>query len=240
MQEYWFSAQKASLKLLGRKFSDQCLTQDVPRAFRELRPWVHHGWEMVLLAAEILHTESQLCKQGFKSFAKNYSFHCNEALKSWSWEPIQLQTALEDVRRKSLINNKNNWLAMHHAFPGVVERFKALNSEEIDLIILTTKGHDFTTALLEFLDLQPKLVFGHESGSKSDILLELISNHTVIGFLEDRLTTLQKIRTIPELNSIPCYLASWGYLKPGDKESLGQNIHLLEKEKLASPLASWI
>ena len=30
------------------------LTPDqVPEAFRQLRPWVHHGWEMVLLAAEL-------------------------------------------------------------------------------------------------------------------------------------------------------------------------------------------
>ena len=55
MAEYWWSSWHASGSL-GADPSG--LTSDVvPEAFRALRPWVHHGWEMVLLAAEL----PQLC-----------------------------------------------------------------------------------------------------------------------------------------------------------------------------------
>ena len=45
MAEYWWSAATACRQLLpedGVPPSDE-----VPDRFRRLRPWVHHGWEMV-------------------------------------------------------------------------------------------------------------------------------------------------------------------------------------------------
>ena len=51
MAEYWWSAWHACRRL---EAAPEGLTPDqVPDAFRQLRPWVHHGWEMVLLAAEL-------------------------------------------------------------------------------------------------------------------------------------------------------------------------------------------
>ena len=51
MAEYWLSAWHACLRL---EAAPEGSTPDqVPDAFRQLRPWVHHGWEMVLLAAEL-------------------------------------------------------------------------------------------------------------------------------------------------------------------------------------------
>ena len=47
MQEYWWSARRALLTLQPQA----SLQESVPEAFRQLRPWIHHGWEMVLMAA---------------------------------------------------------------------------------------------------------------------------------------------------------------------------------------------
>ena len=50
MEEYWWSARRAAAQLLPAGVP---LPQEVPEAFRQLRPQVHHGWEMPPLAAVI-------------------------------------------------------------------------------------------------------------------------------------------------------------------------------------------
>ena len=52
MEEYWWSSRRAALDLLGAP-PQQPLPEAVPPAFRQLRPLIHKGWEMVLVAAEL-------------------------------------------------------------------------------------------------------------------------------------------------------------------------------------------
>ena len=92
---------------------------------------------------------------------------------------------------------------------------------------------------MDCFDLQPKLVFGHESGSKVDVLNQLLETRIIQGFIEDRRTTLEKVLEDPKLKSIPCYLASWGYLKPQDKNNLPSGIKLLNSETLQEPISKW-
>ena len=79
MSEYWWSARRACLELLGSAANTAFLTEAVPEPFRQLRPWVHQGWEMVLLAAELIRPDSPLLK-GAKIFSNNYELHCEKAL----------------------------------------------------------------------------------------------------------------------------------------------------------------
>ena len=88
-------------------------------------------------------------------------------------------------------------------------------------------------------NLQPKLVFGHESGSKIDVLNQLLHRRIILGFIEDRRSTLENVLKDPQLKSIPCYLASWGYLKPQDKNNLPSGIKLLNSENLQVPIRKW-
>ncbi len=239
LNEYWWSARKASIKLLGGTSNNADLPYSVPQTFRELRPWVHHGWEMVLIASEMLRPESLLRLKGAKAFACNYHTNCQEALKAWELTSTQLQTALEDVRHAAIEKDAEHWLALHQPFPGLVKRLNQLPHEGLDWAVLTTKKSDFAIELLKCFHLKPNLVLGHDSGSKPEILLQLNANQTIRGFIEDRRATLETVLETPELKSIPCYLASWGYLKPNDKKALPPGIHLLEPETLASPLANW-
>ncbi len=239
MREYWWSARKTCIRLVSDKYYAESLPKTTPESFRLLRPWVHKGWEMVLLASEFLRPNSHLTSQGVESFTTNYSLHCEEALRFWDWNPHHLQVALEEVRREALNLDSTNWLSKHEPFTDVVKRLRALDKEGIDLMVLTTKGAEFTHKLLNFIGLQPNLVCGHESGTKVEVLLELISERYILGFLEDRLATLNKVLSTPKLAAIPCYLASWGYLKPEDTRSLPKNIRLIKTKNLASPLASW-
>ena len=93
--------------------------------------------------------------------------------------------------------------------------------------------------LLNCFNLQPKLVFGHESGSKIDVLTQLLNTRIIRGFIEDRRSTLEKVLEDPKLKSIPCYLASWGYLKPQDRKNLPSGIQLLDLETFREPISNW-
>ena len=222
---------------LGREIIS--FSSEIPAAFKTLRPWVHHGWEMVILAAECSDKTSQLNIKGFENFSKNYSLECSLALKKWDWTPSQLQKALNQTRREAISNNFNQWLSFHQPFSLVTQRLKTLEKEGIEFAVLTTKSIEFTKKLLNCFNLQPSLVFGHESGSKIDVLNQLLHKRIIRGFIEDRRTTLEKVLEDHRLESIPCYLASWGYLKPQDRKNLPSGMKLINLEIFKEPISSW-
>ena len=240
IREYWSSSSQTCLNILSTKEKEIIsFPSEVPKAFKAMRPWVHHGWEMVILAAECSNKTSQLNLKGLENFSKNYQIECSLALKKWGWTPFQLQESLNQTRREAISNNFNQWLDFHHPFPLVTHRLKTFEKEGIEFAVLTTKSIEFTKKLLDCFDLQPKLVFGHESGSKIDVLNQLLQTRIIHGFIEDRRTTLEKVLGDPKLKSIPCYLASWGYLKPQDKNNLPAGIKLLNSDTLRKPIFNW-
>ncbi len=239
MYEYWTSSRQACLELLKEDSLAVALPDSVPEAFRQLRPWVHHGWEMVLLAAEFIRSDSCLLRLGATVFSRNYSQHCKEALAAWNWYPDQLQEALEHVRAQAIAYDRSNWLAKHKAFPGVVQRLNQLPKEGYELAVLTTKGKEFTAELLNHFQIKPNLLYGHEAGSKPNVLIELSKTRHLQAFIEDRLNTLETVLKQAELSELSCYLATWGYLKPEDQQSLPSNIHLLDTKTFMGPVSRW-
>ena len=129
---------------------------------------------MVILATECSDKTSQLNLKGIKSYSKNYSKECASALNRLGWTPSKLQEALNQTRREAISNNFNQWLNLHQPFSLVTQRLKILEKEGIEFAVLTTKSIEFTKKLLNCFNLQPNLVFGHESGSKIDVLNQLI------------------------------------------------------------------
>ncbi len=240
IKEYWSSSNQTCLNIFSAKEKEIIsFSSEIPGAFKTLRPWVHHGWEMVILAAECSDKTSQLNLKGTESFSKNYSKECTSVLNGRGWSPFKLQEALNQTRRDAISNNFNHWLNFHQPFPLVTQRLKTLEKEGIEFAVLTTKSFEFTKKLLDCFDLQPKLLFGHESGSKVDVLNKLLQTRIIQGFIEDRRITLEKVLEDPKLKSIPCYLASWGYLKPQDKNNLPAGIKLLNSDTLREPISEW-
>ena len=238
MNEYWNSSRQACLNIL-KDANNTNIPNKIPKAFKYLRPWVQHGWEMVLITAELIRPESYLISEGFKKFSDDYKQRCKEALEFWQWSPSYLQEELDNVRRKEIKSNLHNWINSHQSFPGIPKRINKLQKEGNDIVILTTKGAEFTERLLDSLNINFNLLYGHESGKKIDILMQLSQHHTIQGFIEDRRKTLEKVINTSELISIPCFLASWGYLKPTDSQNLPSGICLLEPQTFANPLANW-
>lgn len=230
MPEYWWSARQAALTLQP----GLDLPQEAPAGFTRLRPLIHKGWEMVLMAAELSRADLDL-----EALLGAYERALPDALGRWGWHPDQLQSALEEVRSQALGDDLPAWLALHRFYPGVVERLRRLPGEGSDWLVLTTKGGGFARRILEDAGLEPRAVFGHEQGSKPDVLARLLAEARPLWFVEDRRPTLEQVCARPDLGGVRCFLASWGYLAPGDAQALPVAIHWLEPHQFEMPLAQW-
>jgi len=231
MAEYWWSARRAALALRPERE----LPEQAPAGFSQLRPLIHKGWEMVLAALELSRAELNLA-----GYLADYNAHLQAALQRWQLEPQALQQALEQLRAEAIQADPEAWLALHHPYPGVIQRLEALEAEGSPWRVLTTKGGAFARQLLEAYGLQPQAVDGHEQGSKPEVLLQLSQEQPrPIWFVEDRRPTLESVRATPGLDAVRCFLVAWGYLATGDLEQLPPGISPLQPEQFAAPLASW-
>jgi hypothetical protein len=111
---------------------------------------------------------------------------------------VKIGTQLDAVRDNWIRQDVNSWLSLHQFYPGTIDLLASLSDRQIQPIIITTKESRFVKQLLD-------------SNSK---------RVPTIQFIEDRLTTLQKISTRSDLDSIELYLADWGYNTATDRASL--------------------
>ena len=230
MEEYWWSSRRACISLLPHVYLS--LPESVPNEFRYLRPWVNHGWEMVLLAAE-----SKCFDRS--NWMNNYQYEQSKALKRNGWDSEILQNALNKTRHFAICQQRNFWFSLHKPFSQLVERLFAFSNEGVDWAILTTKNEEFTSELLNGFGLSPWRIYGREAGPKCEVLLRLCKERPVRAFIEDRRATLEVVISTPGLEQISCFLASWGYLKSSDHYFLPAKIHLLDLNSLSTPLAEW-
>lgn len=243
MEEYWWSARRAALGLeqaVGNGGSPLQLPVPVPEAFRRLRPHIHKGWEMVLMAAELGRPQAD-----GEAMLRAYQEALAAGQARWGLSPEALQGLLEAVRREALSTDRQGWLERHRFFPGIQERLRQLAQEGVPWAVLTTKGAAFTAELLTAAGLQPAALYGHEAGSKPEVLLQLLTEQSgstgrPLWFVEDRRPTLELVRQTPGLETVECLLASWGYLAPGDQQGLeAHGIHWLTPAIFQAPLADW-
>ncbi len=64
MNEYWHSSLLACEKYLNSPYIsvDQKLYKRVPNSFKEIRPLVKYGWEMILIVHEIIKKRKSIKK----------------------------------------------------------------------------------------------------------------------------------------------------------------------------------
>jgi len=234
MEEYWWAARLAALRLAPHHRLLQDLPEAIPDGFRRLRPLIHKGWEMVLAAAELARPDLDL-----QAFVRNYTSALPIALERWGWSPERLQESLEQVRSEAMAKDADRWLARHSFYPGVPERLQRLRQEGADWSVLTTKGGAFAAAILASAGLQPFALQGHEQGSKPEVLQRLGALGRPLWFVEDRRPTLEAVQATPGLEAVRCFLVSWGYLRPGDRDGLPESIRWLEPRQFSGPLALW-
>ena len=230
MEEYWRSslhvAQGFGAPWIGPP-------GEVPPGFRRIRPWVHTGWEMVVVAWALAHGAAE------EAFLQDYPGALGQWQTRLGQSPAAVQDALERHRSHCLLKAPQGWLAQHRFYPGVAERLRPCNRGGVDWVVVTTKGRKFAAALLEQGGLQPGAVHGREDGPKVHVLRRLLEQRQPIWFVEDRLPTLEKVMVDHQLRGIACYLAAWGYLRPADRQQLRPPAHWLDLATFCAPFHAW-
>ena len=239
MNEYWKSSLLACEKYLNTPyiFVDQKLYKTVPNSFKEIRPWVKCGWEMILIVHEIIKIENPLKNHNKNDFINNYHQNCQRILNENSWNAIDLQKLLDKSRKYQIEKDFKSWVNLHNPFFEVINFMKELSKREIKTGIITTKGEIFAEKILKQLNIFPEFIFGYESGTKIKIAEELTKSYEILGFIEDRKKTLIDIKQNSETSHIPCFLADWGYLKELDRSNLSNEIKLLKLDNLEELVA---
>jgi len=239
MHEYWHSSLMACEKYLNSPYIsvDQKLYKGVPNTFKEIRPWVKYGWEMVLIVHEIIKTENPIKNLSIDDFINNYHQNCVRILKDNSWIAEDLQKILDKSRKYQINKDFKTWVNLHNPFLEVINFIQELKKRKIKTGIITTKGKIFAEKILKELNISPELIFGYESGTKIEIAEKLTQSYEIIGFIEDRKKTLVDIKLNSKTSHIPCFLADWGYLKDSDRYNLNNEIKLIKLSNLEKLVA---
>ena len=239
MHEYWHSSLLACEKYLNLPcvYIDQKLYKTVPNSFKEIRPWVKYGWEMILIVHEIIKKENPLRNHNKDYFVNNYNGNCQRILNDNSWIAEDLQKILDKSRKYQIDKDFKSWVNLHNPFFEVINFMKDLRKREVKTGVITTKGEIFAEKLLNELNIFPEFIFGYESGTKIEIAEKIAQTYEILGFIEDRKKTLINIKQNSETSHIPCFLADWGYLKESDRYNFSNEIKLLKLSNLEKLVA---
>ena len=239
INEYWHSSLLACEKYLNSPniTVDQKLYQKVPNIFKELRPCVKYGWEMVLIVHEIIKKENPLNNSNKDEYIKKYHQNSQRLLKDNCWLTEDLQKILDKSREDQIEKDFEKWVDLHKPFFEVLNFMEDLKIRGIKTGIITTKSKIFAEKILKQLNIFPEFIFGYESGTKIKITEKLTQTYEILGFIEDRKKTLINIKQNSETSHIPCFLADWGYLKESDKNKLSNEIKLLKLGNLGELVA---
>ena len=230
MNEYWHSSLLACEKYLNSPniLVEPKLYKKVPNTFKEIRPWVKYGWEMIIIVHEIIKKENPLNNFNKDDYINKYHQNCQQILKDNYWLAEDLQKILDQSRQYQIEKDFENWVNLHNPFFEVINFMEELNRRGIKTGIITTKAKIFAEKILKQLNIFPEYVFGYESGTKIKIAEKLSQTHEILGFIEDRKKTLMEIKQNSETSHIPCFLADWGYLKESDRKNINDGIKLLK------------
>ena len=240
MKEYWHSSLIACKRYLNSNLIPKDLDTDMKlsNTFRELRPWVKYGWEMVLITHEIIKKINPINDLSKNAFLKNYQQNCQNVLAKNSWESQTLQNYLDEVRNIQISSDLDKWINLHEPFLEVISFIKNSQKDGFKIGIISTKNKIFTSKILRKFNVYPELIFGYQEGNKVDIIFNLSKEYEIIGFIEDRKKTLLNLIENRKSKKINCYLADWGYLKSKDRIELPKEIILIKLKDLKNLLAN--
>jgi phosphoglycolate phosphatase-like HAD superfamily hydrolase len=223
MAEYWQTAWRTYTQVWQLDRLEP--SPGVAEKFRELRPLIEVGWEMpVLIRALTLGISTERMQSSWQRIR-------DRILADGRLSGVKVSQQLDLVRDSWISQDPTSWLGLHQFYPGVIDLLKDLPNRKIQPVIITTKESRFVTQLLaeQGVELASQFVWGKElKRSKTDSLKQILDRGTkkppTVWFVEDRFSTLAKVATQPELESVKLYLAEWGYNTVTERESvLGQS-----------------
>jgi phosphoglycolate phosphatase-like HAD superfamily hydrolase len=216
---------------------------EVGDAFVRLRPVLEYGWEFPVLLLAILDgiPEPDLL-QGFQTAWRQ------QILTKYHLTPIVLAARFDAARDRAIRASLTDWLEDQGLYPGLADRLRATLHDGVQLFVLTTKEGRFAHQLLGIngVTLPPARVWGKEQARPKPELLRVLRQkqgveYGDIWFVEDRLKTLRSVEEQADLAAVGLFLATWGYLMPGDKEEAARDSRIvpLTLDQFGRDFSTW-
>jgi len=178
-------------------------------------------------------------------------------MTKWQLDRGYLVDLFGSTRDEWMAEDLDDWLAPNRIYTGVPEIMNTLiNAPNCEVYIVTTKQARFTETILKRMagiDFPIERIFSQTvSGRpKSEVLLDLQNKHPEASsssssrgggyhFVEDKMSTLDKVEKIPELGTWNLYLVDWGYNTAKERAAAAANprIQLVDVESFRSITAS--
>ena len=242
MREYFESSRRSC----ERVWPEGRTSQDLFPAFQRLRPVIKTGWEMPVLLRALalgqpeatLHADWDTARD--ELLARDPRGH--DALGKL------LEQTLDQVRRDWIEADRADWLSHNRLYCDVADVRRVVRGPERTPVV-TTKEGQFCRWLLDHWAIQVADIQGKEAGThKCDNLRALRAKYEAetgkkltLWFVEDRLKTLQCVRTHPDLDDVGLFLAEWGYVTETAKAEVrgGRGIKLLTLAEFTASFSAW-
>lgn len=209
--------------------------------FYRLRPVIETGWEMPLVLRSLLVGISD------EEILDHWQAIAHQQVETEGVNPAQLAALVDGVRDEWIAQDVDDWLAQHRFYPGILDLLQHLLASSTQVVIITTKEGRFVKQLLhqQAVEIPTDTIYGKEiKQPKHQTLrqLQAAASSSEIWFVEDRLKTLQSVKSQPDLNSVMLFLADWGYNTQGDRTLAehDERIHCLSLNQVAQPLSAWM
>mmetsp|Transcript_40753 Transcript_40753/g.68249 ORF Transcript_40753/g.68249 Transcript_40753/m.68249 type:complete len:338 (+) Transcript_40753:127-1140(+) len=193
---------------------------------RIVRPVVETGYENLILL--------RLLKEKLASpddLLNNWDTFLPEYMSKWQLDRADMVERFGNTRDKWIAEDFEGWLAPNEWYPGVIDATNAaVSNRDCEVYIVTTKQARFTSILLNKMagiPMADERIFSTTvSGApKTDMLktLQEGASGAALHFVEDKLSTLQKVIKEPALDDWNLYLVDWGYNTVEEREWAAAN-----------------
>ena len=193
-------------------------------AFKKVRPFLETGFETILLTKMI---QEEI---PFEEYQRHFKEHVSRIMEESHLDRPALISLFGGIRDRWIQQDQQDWLAAHGFFDGVLPALNAALASGKRLYILTTKQERFVQATLESqgVNFPVENIYGLDRKCKKEVLLAefLKGKPREIHFVEDRIQTLLRVETVPELDSVNLHYATWGYGTPQDQEIAADDPHI--------------
>ena len=196
-------------------------------AYCRARPVIETGYEAILMMRLLKDGEDP--NELLESFQKQLP----GTLARSGGDTEKLKGLYGAIRDRWIQEDPEGWLSLSPLYPGTAETLNTLPSS-IDCYVITTKEERFVEHLLAYHGVQFDVgrIYGLDRRMKKEaVLRELMARHqgSPIDLVEDRLGTLKRLTTQPDLASVRLHIACWGYNTEAEcREAEHMNIHLLK------------
>lgn len=224
------SAWKHGLELWPEVFGAPGAEGEKPRVLDELRrvrPVVETGYENTTLARALL---EKLPGYGVDEILNDWDNMSGGLMTTWGLDRATMVEAFGRIRDDWIKSDFDGWLEPNALYPGVSEAVLAAQGRgDAAVKIVTTKQGRFALAILDRMggitipeeDMFSTTVSGVP---KTDVLRTLGAEGKPRKiFVEDKLSTLEKVCKASDLDDWELYLVDWGYNTPAERERAAAN-----------------